>query len=75
MMQIDRHIIDFLQWIHDLLWLRRAKHSQQVIEKVGAILHSRYGYIQQIRRHLPPEIPDRDISAWIFMPMRGEAKQ
>lgn len=74
-MQIDRHIIDFLQWIHDLLWLRKKKHPEQVVEKIGTTLHSRYGYIQQIRRHLPPEIPDRDISAWMFMPLRGETKR
>lgn len=73
-MQVDRHIIDFLQWIHDLLWLRQKKHVRKVVDKIGDPVRTPYGYVQQIRRHLPPEIPDRDVSAWIFMPLRGEAK-
>ncbi len=74
-MQVDRHIIDFLQWIHDLLWRRRKKHTRQVVEKIGGSTRTPYGYVQQIRRHFPPGIPDRDVSAWIFMPLRGETKR
>lgn len=74
-MQLDRHIIDFFQWLHDLLWLRQKKHANKVVEKIGSPVRTPYGYIQQIRRHLPPQVPDRDVSAWIFMPLRGEASR
>ncbi|MFQ3617446.1 MAG: hypothetical protein SNJ57_10050 [Cyanobacteriota bacterium] len=74
-MQVDRYIIDFLQWLHDLLWLRKQKKVRTVVTKIGSPVRTPYGYIQQIRRHLPPEVPDRDVSAWIFMPLRGDVKK
>lgn len=74
-MQVDRYIIDFLQWLYDLLWLRKKKEARPVVSKVGNAIRTPYGYLQQIRRHLPPEVPDRDVSAWIFMPLRGNVKK
>lgn len=74
-MQFDRHIIDFLQWLHDLLWLRKKKDTRPVVQRIGNPIRTPYGYLQQIRRYLPPEVPDRDVAAWIFMPLRGDIKK
>lgn len=71
----NRYVVDFLQWVHDVLWYREGERKIAPYEKIGKSIRSVDGYLQKIERNIPRGIPNRDVAAWLFMPFRTGVKR
>jgi hypothetical protein len=74
-MRLDRHVLDFLNWLRNLLSYRAGQDQQKPFDKVGTAIRGSHGLLQEIKRYFPAGVPDRDVAAWVFYPFRYQAKK